>query len=126
MIRYIFCGGSSLDPMTAVCSHREGGQRGIASGHGDPEHYWSHLGMAYTMDGFRAEVRAEMQAAGTPLPFEDVREGAWYYDDVVWGFRNGLVRGMDETHFSPDRPCTRAETVALLRRFSGFAVNGEA
>ena len=117
----LLCAQWGLDPLTDICSHYEGGRKGIASGHGDPEHYWIGLGMAYTMDGFRAEVRTAMEAAAAssdPLPFEDVREDAWYYGDVLWGYRNGLVRGADETHFSPDRPCTRAETVALLRRFS--------
>lgn len=46
---------------TAIVSHYEGGQQGIASGHGDPEHYWKGLGMPYTMNGFRAAVKAKME-----------------------------------------------------------------
>lgn len=46
---------------TAIVSHYEGGRQGIASGHGDPEHYWRGLGMSYTMDGFRAAVKAKME-----------------------------------------------------------------
>lgn len=55
------CRQYGLDPMTAICSHAEGYQRGIASGHGDPEHLWRGLGLPYTMDSFRAAVKEAMQ-----------------------------------------------------------------
>lgn len=57
------CKTYSLDPKTAVISHREGHRAGIASDHGDPEHYWSGLGMGYTMDGFRRDVAAVLDRA---------------------------------------------------------------
>lgn len=46
---------------TDICSHKEGYSRGIASNHGDPEHYWKGLGMSYTMNGFRADVKKKMK-----------------------------------------------------------------
>ncbi len=46
---------------TDICSHKEGHSRGIASNHGDPEHYWKGLGMSYTMNGFRADVKKKMK-----------------------------------------------------------------
>lgn len=46
---------------TDICSHKEGHSRGIASNHGDPEHYWNGLGMPYTMNGFRADVKKKMK-----------------------------------------------------------------
>lgn len=46
---------------TDICSHKEGHYRGIASAHGDPEHYWKGLGMSYTMNGFRADVKKKMK-----------------------------------------------------------------
>ena len=51
----------NLNPLTDICSHKEGGKRGIASGHVDPEHYWSRLGMNYTMDRFRQDVKDSME-----------------------------------------------------------------
>lgn len=51
----------NLDPMLNICSHKEGWFMGIASGHRDPQHYWSQLGLEYTMDGFRADVKHEME-----------------------------------------------------------------
>lgn len=57
----MLCKMWSLDPLTDICSHREGWYMGIASGHQDPEWYWNGLGINYTMDGFRAAVKTEME-----------------------------------------------------------------
>lgn len=50
-----------LNPLTDIISHKEGGKKGIASGHVDPEHYWTGLGMNYTMDTFRAAVQKQIK-----------------------------------------------------------------
>lgn len=55
------CSLYGLDPATAILSHKEGHQKGIASDHGDPEHYWKGLGMSYTMNTFRAAVQSKME-----------------------------------------------------------------
>lgn len=44
-----------------ILSHNEGGKRGIASGHVDPEHLWRGLGLPYTMNSFRQDVAAAMK-----------------------------------------------------------------
>lgn len=44
-----------------ILSHNEGGKRGIASGHVDPEHLWRGLGLPYTMAGFRRDVANAMK-----------------------------------------------------------------
>ena len=54
------CKEFKLDPMKDIISHKEGCTRGIASNHGDPEHLWRQLKLGYTMDGFRKDVKAEM------------------------------------------------------------------
>lgn len=110
------CKEFNLNPMVSIVSHYEGGQQGIASGHGDPEHYWRGLGMSYTMDGFRMDVKRAMETVVNP--FVDVNESNWFYDDVMWGVRAGLVNGTDPTHFSPNHAMTRAQAIALLRRFA--------
>lgn len=66
------CRKFSLDPLAdgVIVSHKEGHARGIASGHGDPEHLWKGLQSGYTMDGFRRDVSAALagsvQAAAAP------------------------------------------------------------
>lgn len=56
------CQQFNLDPLKdgVIVSHREGHAKGIASNHGDPEHLWEGLGISYTMDDFRAAVKAKM------------------------------------------------------------------
>jgi N-acetylmuramoyl-L-alanine amidase CwlA len=54
------CKEFNLDPLAdgVIISHDEGGKRGVASDHDDPEHLWKGLGMGYTMDTFRKAVSA--------------------------------------------------------------------
>lgn len=61
------CREYHLDPLAdgVVISHKEGHDRGIASGHGDPSHLWNGVQSGYTMDGFRKDVKAAMGAEQT-------------------------------------------------------------
>lgn len=59
------CGAFGLDPKADIMSHNEAGKLGVGTDHVDPEHLWRQLGMGYTMDGFRADVAAEMAAKNT-------------------------------------------------------------
>ena len=60
----VLCKQFGLDPMKdgVIVSHKEGCARGIMSNHSDPEHLWNQLGTGYTMNGFRADVKAAMGA----------------------------------------------------------------
>ena len=66
----MLCKQFGLDPLKdgVILSHKEGCARGIASNHGDPEHLWNQLGTGYTMNGFRAAVKAAMGAGGATTP----------------------------------------------------------
>lgn len=64
----------NLDPLTKICSHKEGYAMGIASGHQDPEHYWKGLGMPYTMDGFRTDVKNKMEEEEIDMTLEQLNE----------------------------------------------------
>jgi hypothetical protein len=46
-----------------ILSHAEGHARGIASNHADVEHIWSRFNL--TMEQFRKDVKATMEAAGS-------------------------------------------------------------
>lgn len=62
----MLCKKFNLDPMApgVIISHKEGCARGVASNHGDPEHLWKGLGLAYTMDSFRKAVKEELSDKG--------------------------------------------------------------
>lgn len=66
----MLCNKYKLDPLKdgVILSHNECGKRGIGSGHVDPEHLWSGLGIGYTMDGFRKDVKAAMSGSATVTP----------------------------------------------------------
>ncbi|MCL2814553.1 MAG: S-layer homology domain-containing protein [Oscillospiraceae bacterium] len=48
-----------------------------------------------------------------PFPFEDVREGDWYYDDVKTAWQSGLINGKSDKLFAPGDNLTYAEAVKL-------------
>lgn len=112
-----------LNPMTDIVSHKEGYAQGIASNHGDPEHYWSGLGIGYTMDGFRSDVKRTMEEQQMPTADEleelinamldkqfperwqneyntekaklnDNDAGAWSKNAREWAIETGLVAGV--------------------------------
>ena len=51
--------------------------------------------------------------------FVDVATGSYYEDAVDWAVENGITKGTDDTHFSPDGICTRAQAVTFLWRTAG-------
>ncbi len=57
----MLCKKFNLNPLKDIVSHREGHALGIATNHGDPEHLWKGVGLNYTMDGFRADVKKKME-----------------------------------------------------------------
>ena len=65
------------------------------------------------------------RAAGSPEPettenpFEDVKEGKYYYKAVLWAVETGVTLGTSKTTFSPDNGCIRAQVVTFLWRFAG-------
>mgnify|MGYP001527403440 CR=1 FL=1 len=62
------------------------------------------------------------RTAGSPepetrtMPFTDVPAGSYYYDAVLWAVENGITKGTNETMFSPDATCSRAQIVTFLWR----------
>jgi hypothetical protein len=53
-------------------------------------------------------------------PFADVDPGAWYAKDVAWGADRGIVEGVGDGCFEPNRPITRAEVVAMIHRYDNL------
>ena len=53
--------------------------------------------------------------------FSDVKEGAWYYNDVSAAYKLGLVFGIDSENFGVERKITRQEMCALCYRFAKYS-----
>ena len=50
--------------------------------------------------------------------FTDVDATAYYADAVAWAAENGVVKGVDETHFAPEAEVTREQLAAILFRYA--------
>ena len=79
---------------------------------------------SYTFENVRRTHTIEvifMKANGNPQTgvFVDVATGSYYEDAVDWAVENGITQGTDDTHFSPDGICTRAQAVTFLWRTAG-------
>ena len=65
------------------------------------------------------------KAAGCPEPesavnpFTDVKPEKYYYKAVLWAAEHDVTGGTGEGTFSPNKGCTRAQTVTFLWRFAG-------
>ena len=73
----------------------------------------------YTVDKLTVSTRIEVAFTNGVLPFTDVREADWFYDDVVYAYENGLFSGTSDTTFSPNASMTRAMLVTVLYRLEG-------
>ncbi|MEI3078133.1 MAG: S-layer homology domain-containing protein [Oscillospiraceae bacterium] len=56
------------------------------------------------------------------LPFDDVRRGDWFYDDVRYVYETGLMNGTANRIFAPSVSTTRAMIVTILWRLEGSPV----
>lgn len=52
--------------------------------------------------------------------FDDVPESAYYAPHVKWARENGILFGVSESSFEPERPVTRQEMAAMMHRFMKF------
>ncbi len=64
---------------------------------------------------WRLENRPKTSAA---TPFVDVDDGRYYTAAVRWANANGIVDGMDETHFCPGNDVTREQLASILYRYA--------
>lgn len=60
------------------------------------------------------------------LPFVDVSANAWYYESVKAAYEAGLMNGVTDTEFAPNKPLTRAMIWTILARASGIETDGGA
>lgn len=112
-----------------ILSHNEGGKRGIATGHVDPEHLWRGLGLPYTMAGFRRDVanamkpkeeidmtKAEVIALideriNITLEGKNTMASAWAKDELAQAVEKGITDGT-----RPGGYAKREEVAAMVLR----------
>ena len=73
---------------------------------------------SYSFENVR-KARTIAVSFATIKIFVDVPAGSYYEDAVDWAVENGITKGIDDTHFSLDGICTRAQAVTFLWRAAG-------
>ena len=73
--------------------------------------------------------RQEGQPAAADSTFTDVAGHMYYAEAIAWAEENGIVNGVSDTEFAPDRAITREEMAAILYRYAeykGYDTTGRA
>ncbi|MGI5874505.1 MAG: S-layer homology domain-containing protein [Bacillota bacterium] len=59
-------------------------------------------------------------AVSRSCAFNDVAEGRYYYDAVIWAQNSGVVKGMSPTVFAPEENITREQLATMIHRYAGY------
>lgn len=116
-----------LEPGVVLC-HSEGQRLGMASNHGDVEHWFPKFGK--TMDDFRNHVAAELKERREEMTQEQFNEmmdkwlaqraaepaSDWSEKERTWMEEMGLIRGDETGNRSYKSFCTREELAAVIYR----------
>ncbi len=90
---------------------REGLMNGTGNGQFSPNAGFTR-GMVVTILWRLSDQPAPKKQAS----FSDLKQD-WYRDAVAWAQENGVVNGMDATHFAPEQNISRQDFVTILCRF---------
>lgn len=64
--------------------------------------------------------RLEKEPESGSSKFVDTAVGSWYASAVAWASKNGVVSGIDDTHFAPDENITREQMAAIILRYASY------
>lgn len=73
----------------------------------------------FKMPAGRVTIDVTFRKTGTPLPFADVGETYWAYDEIAWAYENGYMSGTSATAFTPGGTVTRQQVWMILARMAG-------
>lgn len=73
----------------------------------------------FKMPAGRVTIDVTFRKTGTPLPFADVGETYWAYDEIAWAYENGYMSGTITTAFTPGGMVTRQQVWMILARMAG-------
>lgn len=55
-----------------------------------------------------------------PCGFNDVEADSWYEEAVIWAASAGIVKGVSDKRFAPDRNITREQLASMLYRYAWY------
>ncbi len=59
-------------------------------------------------------------------PFDDVKEGSWYYDSIAAAYQAGWIQGVGGGKFAPSNRITREEMAVMIWKAYAYAKGGNA
>ena len=74
---------------------------------------------SFTQPTGRVTIEVTFREISQPLPFTDVPEGYWAYDEIAWAWENGYMNGTSAATFSPNASISRQQVWMILARLSG-------
>ena len=89
---------------------KNGYMNGVSADQFDPD---GHLTRAMV-----TTVLYRIPSVSAPSRFIDVPQGTWYSDAIAWAENSGVVNGMDDMHFAPEREITREQLVTMIYRYA--------
>lgn len=112
------CKQYGLNPLAhgVIISHHEGYLQGVASNHGDPEHLWKGLGLSYTMDGFRKDVKAAMSNTTKKqytLGWNKDDHGWWYADSATTYYKSRWAEINGKWYYFDDKGYMLADCLCV-------------
>ena len=83
--------------------------------------FWQYFTLKVhpTIAGHKYMAQQILNVVPKTLPFEDVKAGDWCYEDVLYCYENGLMKGVSGTRFAPDDTMTRGMVATVLYRMAG-------
>jgi N-acetylmuramoyl-L-alanine amidase len=77
------------------------------------------IGALDSVPELKSKTATASSVSSTPYP--DVQASRWSAAKIEWAKQNQVVKGYPDGSFRPDKPVTRAELMAVLRRAAEFA-----
>ena len=124
----VWASGSALVQSGALIDATVGAELAVGNGLAAGHRYLAGSDVVLVVSSDSAQWMGEGQwttTHGDPvqppasLPFTDVAQGAWYYDDVAFVYRNQLFNGDSPTRFAPDDRMQRCMMTTVLHRLAG-------
>lgn len=88
----------------------------------DDRYFWEYFTLKVhpTLSGHRFMAQQILSVVPeAELPFSDIPDTYWCYDEVKYCYNNGLMKGVTATTFEPDSVMTRGMVATVLYRING-------